>query len=300
MSSADESSMGGDAFDMILYLFVLGPAVEWCLKSKRVNGSKPGSRRGIMLAVALLCTLAVGRLSVEMAGRKENSFRVLGVRVDATTAEIKRAYRDISLEMHPDKNRNDPNAAEKFIKYQTAYEVLKDPSTRSKYNKFGPGADADDGALSSVTSIALFYVIWLVVGYMLTMGKSSEDARTWAFSGLLALAVFEYQTKILSTDYLSPIFPWSTTFEKVELMHKLFPPFLHGARMISGVIYRDVTLYNKMLVEQMHLKVDGLGRLVLFLRKELDARGLAPRANIVWFFAVYAGFKYMVDNDIWA
>ena len=31
----------------------------------------------------------------------------------------------------------------------------------------------------------MFYVIWLVVGYLLTMGKASEDARTWAFSGLL-------------------------------------------------------------------------------------------------------------------
>ena len=55
------------------------------------------------------------------------------------------------------------------------------------------------------------------------------------------------------------VFPHSTVHEKVELLHKLFPPFMHGARMISGVIYRDVTLYNKMLVEQMHLKVDGLG-----------------------------------------
>ena len=36
----------------------------------------------------------------------------------------------------------------------------------------------------------------LVVGYLLTMGKGSEDARTWAFSGLLALAVFEYQARL--------------------------------------------------------------------------------------------------------
>ena len=35
-----------------------------------------------------------------------------------------------------------------------------------------------------------------MVGYLLTMGKASEDGRTWAFSGLLALAVFEYQTKM--------------------------------------------------------------------------------------------------------
>merc|ERR1719310_1227748 len=199
-------------------------------------------------------------------------FSVLGVRVDATTVEIKKAYKTISLKEHPDKNPDDPRAAEKFIRYQNAYEVLKDPQTRNRYNKWGP-ATTDDTP-SALTSMALFYVIWLVVGYLLTMGKASEDARTWAFSGLLALGVFEYQTRILSVDYLASLFPRSTVHEKIELLHKLFPPFMHGARMISGVIYRDVTLYNKMLVEQMHLKIDGLGRLVIFLRKELDHRGV--------------------------
>ena len=38
--------MGGDAFDMVLYLFVLGPAVEWCLKSPRVNKTRPASPLG--------------------------------------------------------------------------------------------------------------------------------------------------------------------------------------------------------------------------------------------------------------
>ena len=58
-----------------------------------------------------------------------------------------------------------------------------------------------------MTSMALFYVIWLVVGYLLTMGKSSEEGRTWSFCGLLCLAVFEYQTRILNVDYLAPIDP---------------------------------------------------------------------------------------------
>ena len=90
---------------------------------------------------------------------------------------------------------------------------------------------------------------------MLTMGKASEDARTWAFSGLLALAVFEYQTRILSADYLAPLSPHSTVNEKLEVLHKLFPPFLHGARMISQVIFRDLGVFNKVMLEQMHLKV---------------------------------------------
>ena len=163
--------MGGDAFDMVLYLFVLGPAVEWCLKSKRVNGSRPGSRRGIGLAVALLAAVAALRLSADIWGRPENAFSILGLRVDASTSEIKQAYRKISLEHHPDKRPDDPKAAEKFIRYQSAYEVLKDTTQRNKYNKFGTVNASDEAGLGSpMTSMALFYIIWLVVGYLLTMG----------------------------------------------------------------------------------------------------------------------------------
>ena len=50
--------------------------------------------------------------------------------------------------------------------------------------------------------------------------------------------------------------------EKVELIHKLFPPFLHGARMISQFLFRDISLFNKHMLEEMHRKVDGLGWIV--------------------------------------
>jgi len=248
-----------EIIDFVLYMFVLGPSVEWCLKNPKVNGSRPGSLRGIALAVALLAAIAGTKLSFELVGRESNHFSTLGVRTDATAAEIKRAYRSISLDKHPDKNPDDKTAAETFRKAAAAYEVLKDATKRSTYNRFG----ADDDKLGSdpasrLGTLSLFYIIWLVVGYLLTMGKASEDGRMWAFSGLLALAVYEYQTRILSVDYLAPVFPYSTVHEKVELLHKLFPPFLHGARMISQVIFMDIGVVNKMRLEEMQLKVDEL------------------------------------------
>ena len=281
---ATEESGSSEMIDFILYMFVLGPSVEWCLKSPRVNRGRPGSWRGIALAVALLSAIAGVKLSFELVGRETNHFATLGVRVDATTAEIKRAYRDISLIHHPDKKPGDKHAAENFIRYQTAYEVIKDATKRDVYNKFGAAGldDKSGGDLSSqLTSLSMFYVIWLVVGYLLTMGKASEDGRTWAFCGLLSLAVFEYQTRILSVDYLSPIFPHSTVHEKVELLHKLFPPFLHGARMISQVIFMDISLVNKMRLEEMHIKVDDLFQMVakLPIPPSVTARLPADQAN---------------------
>ena len=256
--AGDEGSGGGEIVDFVLYMFVLGPAVEWCLKSKKVNPHRPASVQGIALAVLLLAAIAGVKLSWEYVGRDNNHYETLGVRVDSPSSEIKRAYKTISLKYHPDKNPDDPNAATKFIKYQSAYEVLKDSNKRDTYNKFGQaGLDDKSGSQdtsSQLWSLAMFYIIWLIVGYLLTMGKASEDGRTWAFSGLLTLAVFEYQTKILSIDYLAPLFPQSTTHEKVEILHKLFPPFLHGARMISQVIFTDVALVNRLRVEEMHVK----------------------------------------------
>eukprot|EP00967_Tisochrysis_lutea_P061554 scaffold78903_cov43-Tisochrysis_lutea.AAC.1 len=198
--SEEGSNSSNDAIDIVLYVFVLGPAVEWCLRSPRVNKSGPGSWRGISLAVTLLALVALGKMVWEVGVREPNHFETLGVRVDASTAEIKKAYKAVSLKYHPDKT-DDPQAPAIFMRMQSAYETLKDPQSRDRYNKFGAGSSSEPEP--SIMNMAIFYVMWLIMGYLLTMGKASEDARTWSFSGLLALAVIEYQTRILSYDYLS-------------------------------------------------------------------------------------------------
>ncbi|MCL6443554.1 MAG: molecular chaperone DnaJ [Alicyclobacillus sp.] len=68
---------------------------------------------------------------------KRDYYEVLGVSRDASTDEIKRAYRKLARQYHPDVNRNDPNAEERFKEISEAYEVLSDPSKRSRYDQFG-------------------------------------------------------------------------------------------------------------------------------------------------------------------
>ncbi|WRT70758.1 uncharacterized protein IL334_007757 [Kwoniella shivajii] len=64
-------------------------------------------------------------------------YEVLGLDSQCTQDEIKKAYRRLAIKLHPDKNRDDPDAEEKFKQISIAYQVLSDQELRRKYNEFG-------------------------------------------------------------------------------------------------------------------------------------------------------------------
>ena len=76
---------------------------------------------------------------------KRDYYEVLGVSKDATEAEIKSAFRKKAKEFHPDLNKDDPNAAEKFKEAQEAYSVLADESKRKMYDKYGHAGVGNGG-----------------------------------------------------------------------------------------------------------------------------------------------------------
>jgi len=67
-------------------------------------------------------------------------YSVLGVSQQSTEAEIKKAYRKLAREFHPDQNPDNPEAEAKFKEVANAYEVLGDPERKARYDRFG-----DDG-----------------------------------------------------------------------------------------------------------------------------------------------------------
>lgn len=61
-------------------------------------------------------------------------YKVLGIKFDVSNKDLTKAYRKLALRLHPDKNRDDPNAAEKFDAMKKSYSILKDPEKRSKFD----------------------------------------------------------------------------------------------------------------------------------------------------------------------
>src|SRR5512147_504990 len=71
---------------------------------------------------------------------KEDYYRVLGVERDASKEALKKAYRKLALQSHPDRNPGDRDAERRFKEINEAYEVLRDDQKRAAYDRFGHAA----------------------------------------------------------------------------------------------------------------------------------------------------------------
>jgi molecular chaperone DnaJ len=87
---------------------------------------------------------------------KRDYYEVLGVGREADASELKRAYRKLALEMHPDRNPGDHEAEARFKEASEAYQVLSDPEKRQLYDRFGhegPRGSGFGGGFSNVGDI---------------------------------------------------------------------------------------------------------------------------------------------------
>lgn len=79
---------------------------------------------------------------------KRDYYEVLGISKGADESEIKSAYRKKAKQLHPDVNRDDPNAEDKFKEVQEAYSVLSDESKRKMYDQYGHAGVSGSGPSS--------------------------------------------------------------------------------------------------------------------------------------------------------
>jgi molecular chaperone DnaJ len=76
---------------------------------------------------------------------KQDYYEVLGVQRGASAEDMKKAYRKLAMQYHPDRNPNNPTAEHKFKELNEAYDVLKDDQKRAAYDRFGHAAFENGG-----------------------------------------------------------------------------------------------------------------------------------------------------------
>ncbi|PYO93205.1 MAG: molecular chaperone DnaJ [Gemmatimonadetes bacterium] len=84
---------------------------------------------------------------------KQDFYDVLGVPRDCSEADVKKAYRKLAMECHPDRNNGDKAAEERFKLVTEAYEVLRDPQKRAAYDRYGHEATRGGGGGGGFSSM---------------------------------------------------------------------------------------------------------------------------------------------------
>src|SRR5215467_4276721 len=70
----------------------------------------------------------------------QDFYELLGVGRSASGDDIKKAFRKLAMQHHPDRNRDSKDAERKFKEINHAYDILKDPEKRAAYDRYGPAA----------------------------------------------------------------------------------------------------------------------------------------------------------------
>jgi len=95
-------------------------------------------------------------LFVEINGGRD-FYNILGVTKSADLKQIKKAYRAKAKNLHPDKNKDDPSADEKFKDLGAAYEVFSDADKRKKYDRCGEECVKEDGGMGNGDPFSSFF-----------------------------------------------------------------------------------------------------------------------------------------------
>src|SRR5688572_28727924 len=104
-------------------------------------------------------------------------YEVLGVAKNASAAEIKKAYRKLARQYHPDRNPGDTDAEERFKEIQGAYDVLSDPEKRKQYDAFGSAGGRRPGPGDFTWTSAEGFDLGDIFGGLFSRGRGGRQQQ---------------------------------------------------------------------------------------------------------------------------
>ncbi|ESP03215.1 hypothetical protein LOTGIDRAFT_171701 [Lottia gigantea] len=146
-------------------------------------------------------------------------YALLMIQRTASTKDIRKAFKKLAISMHPDKNQDDPEAHEKFIKINRAYEVLKDDTLRKKYDTYG------EAGLKNDFQRGRHYESWQ--WYQDNFGIYDDDPE------IITLTKVDFEQSVEGTDDI-----WFINFYSPQCSHchDLAPDWRRLAKELEGVI----------------------------------------------------------------
>jgi len=269
------------ATTFMVHMFVISPATKHFLNPQRYDKQK-----GLLYAITFLVLIAALTVGYELKDNPPNYYTALGVDRQATPVDIKKAYHRLSKEMHPDKNPS-PTANEDFARLQRMQEILLDPQLRQEYELFGDqgmeyarkGQTSSSGVNQAIVNMGVYYIIWLGLTYFLTSGNAFNGARMWSMAGLLVLAMIEFKMKISHDDPFK-FFSQTPVFEKMEWLHRFYPPFMNGCRIISMSLFVDVEQVRNIMLNHLVLQQREMMRVLLGIQQQLGTTAAATGEDL--------------------
>jgi hypothetical protein len=184
-----------------------------------------------------------------------NFYWYFGVDNNASYSSIKRAFREVALNLHPDQNAA-PDAEEQFNLLSFMHDVLHDSGKRDIYNRFGvyvaPNSvsnsisivDPRTDEFDLVMKIAIVFIFWGVLAFVWTIPAAHRAARSWITILLGIIAAVEFFisfTDVAIPEWL-PVPGYLTEYELLIFIHTTVPCLLLLCGAISEYCYKDPNL----------------------------------------------------------
>lgn len=164
----------------------------------------------IFLIVTILLAISAFRLyrTNVAVDTPFDPFRILNVDHSSTPKQIKKAYRRLTVTHHPDKNRNDPSAGEKFIEITKAFAALTDPTAKENYIKYGNpdgylgttwGLGLPQWVAESQNSVLFAYAIFMILIFPVSVGIWWHNRKKQLTSEVMTSTFMMYRETLQQT-----------------------------------------------------------------------------------------------------
>ena len=232
-----------------MYVLVLEPITDKILGPLKTLKNRPEDRRFRFrrLCIAWLVLLSISAITTytEETQKGPNFYQTMGCDRVAPKRVLRKAHRRLSLQLHPDKNPNDPTATKRFRAMSFAYKVLSDKRRKARYELLGlegvidarqskkPVSDS-----SKLGNILGYYIVGAIFTYFFTLGKHLGRARGWIYCAKAMMAAVEvsmyFEDAILPPTW--PLIRWLPLHEQISIMRS----FVLGAEYAFFAISRHL------------------------------------------------------------